>query len=262
MDELERCARTISEKLRPHSTVLVLTGAGVSAESGVPTFRGSGGLWADRALRELAEAAALMRMPRLVWEMIQALREQLAEARPNPAHYALAELEDILWPNARVAIVTQNIDGLHQAAGSRTVIELHGSAYRFSCQLCGAPHPCLPLRLVELPPRCACGGIIRPDVVFFGEPVPEHAWQEALALAERADVVLVVGTSLEVEPAAALPFVAMKHGALVVEVNLEPTVLTESADFALHGFASHLVPALAERLRKTLKRPPKKIPVS
>ena len=262
MDQLERCARAIVERLKPHSTVLVITGAGVSAESGLPTFRGRAGLWGERRLRELAEAAALARMPKAVWELIQMLREQLAEARPNPAHYALAELEQILWPKARVAVVTQNVDGLHQAAGSRKVIELHGSAYRFSCQLCGALHPCLPLRLAELPPRCACGGIIRPDIVFFGERVPEAAWQEALALAEKASVVLVVGTSLEVEPAAALPFVAMRQGAMVVEVNLEPTVLTGSADFALHGFASHLVPALAERLRKIVQKPPKKIPVT
>ncbi|MBC7289366.1 MAG: NAD-dependent deacylase [Armatimonadetes bacterium] len=252
----------MDQRLGGQALIVVLTGAGISAESGLPTFRGPSGLWQRAGLRELAEADRLLRTPRLVWELIQALREYLADVHPNPAHFALAELEEVTWPRGTVAIVTQNVDGLHQAAGSRRVVELHGSASRFVCQVCGAVHTCLPLRLPELPPRCACGGIIRPDVVFFGEPLHPDIWQEAMALAERAAVFIVVGTSLEVEPAAVLPFVALEQGALVIEINLEPTVLTRSADFAFHGFASHLLPLITERLRRISQRPPKKIPVT
>jgi NAD-dependent deacetylase len=259
---LDACARMISERLRRGALVVVLSGAGVSAESGLPTYRGAGGLWSRPEFQELAALQALLRSPARVWQLLQALRELLAEARPNPAHFALAELQEILWPDAEVVIVTQNVDGLHQMAGSRQVVELHGNAHRFSCMVCGRRHPAPPLGLTELPPRCACGGIIRPDVVFFDESLPPSVWQEALALAERAAVFVVVGTSLEVEPAASLPFVALERGALVVEVNLEPSVLSQSANVFLRGFASHVLPALAQRLREVLRRPAKKVPIT
>ncbi len=252
--ELERCARAVAERLGTNSVMAVLTGAGVSSESGVPTYRGPGGLWEDIELRMLAESTALLRFPRMVWEFFQQVRELLSQARPNAAHYALAQLDDLVRPAARMAVITQNVDGLHQAAGSRHVIELHGNAARFYCMVCGARHDFLPLQLGELPPRCACGGIIRPDVVLFGEALPESAWQEARAVIEQARVLLVIGTTLEVEPAASLPLEALRRGALIVEINLEPTPLSEHADFVLRGFAGHILPLLVEQLARVLGR--------
>lgn len=251
---LERCARAIAERLEPNAAVAVFTGAGVSSESGIPTYRGPGGLWTDPELRMLAEATSLLRMPRLAWELFQRMRQSLAHARPNAAHYAIAHIEELLRPRARPGIVTQNIDGLHQAAGSRHVIELHGNAARFYCIVCGCRHDCLPVQLGELPPRCACGGIIRPDIVLFGEALPEQTWQEARALVEQARILIVVGTSLQVEPAASLVLPALERGALIVEINLEPTFLTPQADFVLRGFAGHILPLLAEHLSRALGR--------
>jgi NAD-dependent deacetylase len=250
---VERCAEVIAELARTRrGTVVVITGAGISAESGLPTYRGAGGLWGQVEVIRVATAEALRRNPRAVWEWFQRMRRVLAGARPNPGHFALADIEDALANVAPMVIVTQNIDGLHQAAGSRRVLELHGSAMRYYCTVCGRECPWLPPRLSELPPRCACGGCLRPDVVLFGEPVPSQAWQEACAAVARAGVVMVVGTSLQVEPAASLPDMAMRRGAMVVEVNLEPTVLSAVAPFSFRGFASEILPRLAESLRRAL----------
>ncbi len=250
---IERCAQAIAERLRSRDGgLVVVTGAGMSAESGLPTYRGVGGLWGQVEAMRVATCDALRRNPRVVWQWIQRLRVPLANARPNPGHYALADMEDALAGVAPVTIVTQNIDGLHQAAGSRRVVELHGNALRFYCTGCGRRYQWLPLRLAELPPRCGCGGCLRPDVVLFGEPLPRQTWLEAVGAASRAKVVMVVGTSLQVEPAASLPEVAMRHGAMAVEVNLEPTVMSSVAPFAFRGFAGEVLPRMADALRQAL----------
>jgi len=252
--QVELCARAIAERLGEQSVVVVLTGAGLSAESGLPTFRGAGGLFSDPELFRAFTAEMLRLAPRAWWEVFQRVRELLTEVRPNPAHTALSDLEELLRPHLRLVVITQNVDGLHQAAGSRRVLELHGSARRYYCTCCGQPHAFLPEHIVELPPRCACGGVIRPAVVLFGEAVPDDVWQEAYAAVQRASVMLVVGTSLQVEPAASLPAIALYNRALVIEVNREATPLSGAARFSFRALASHLLPLLVERLRGLLRQ--------
>ncbi len=243
---LDKAARLIARLGR----VVALTGAGISADSGIPTFRGRDGLWRKFKPEELATPEAFERNPRLVWEWYRWRMEIIAEARPNPGHYALAELERL---GLLECIITQNVDGLHQKAGSRRVIELHGNIWRARCTRCG-------YRVVfekppeEIPPRCPrCGGLLRPDVVWFGEPIPEDAWREAVECTLNARVMLVVGTSGVVYPAALLPRMAREQGALIVEVNVEPSALTdEVTDIFLQGRAAEVLPALVERVKKYL----------
>jgi NAD-dependent deacetylase len=214
--------------------VLALTGAGISAESGVPTFRGPGGLWRDFRPEDLATPAAFARDPALVWEWYAWRRDTIAPLLPNAAHRALVALE------ARAPeflLATQNVDGLHAAAGSRRLVELHGTLWRLRCIACGRVRDDRRVPLPEVPPRCACGELLRPDVVWFGEPLPPAAVEEAFEAARNADAVLVVGTSSLVYPAA---------GAFVIEVNPEPTPLTAIADLSLRGTAASLLPALVE----------------
>jgi NAD-dependent deacetylase len=236
-DELAAAA----ERLRAARSVLALTGAGVSAESGVPTFRGPGGLWRQFRFEDLATPEAFARDPKLVWEWYAWRRETIARLAPNAAHVALAAMERRL-PGFRLA--TQNVDGLHAAAGSRRVLELHGSLWRTRCTACRQSAEDRRVPLPELPPRCACGTLLRPDVTWFGEPLPQGAVAEAVAAARSAEVVLVVGSSQLVYPAAGLPEIAQARGAFVIEVNTEPTPLTPAADVSLRGTAADLVPAL------------------
>jgi NAD-dependent deacetylase len=221
--------------------VLALTGAGVSAESGVPTFRGQDGLWRQFRAEELATPQAFARDPKLVWEWYAWRREIIAPLRPNAAHVALARLEGSV-PGFLLA--TQNVDALHSAAGSRRLVELHGSLWRLRCVGCGQAAEDRRVPLPELPPRCGCAAILRPDVTWFGEMLPPRAVEEAVAAARSAEVVLVIGTSSIVYPAAALPEMARAAGGFVIEVNTEPTPLTVSAHVSLRGPAAELVPAL------------------
>ncbi len=230
------------DQLRIARHVAVLTGAGVSAESGVPTFRDAQrGLWAQYDPNDLATPEAFRRNPRLVWEWYAWRRELVASAEPNAGHYALAALAERV---PRLTLITQNVDNLHQRAGSREVIELHGNLGRVKCfadeQIVDAWNDG-----GELPPRCPrCGGLLRPDVVWFGEVLPGEALRAALSAAESCDVFLSVGTSGLVEPAASLPVAALQRGAVVVEVNPRPTPLTAHVPFALRGPAGQVLPAL------------------
>jgi NAD-dependent deacetylase len=228
-------------RLREARRVLVVTGAGISAESGVPTFRGPGGLWRDFRPEDLATAAAFVRDPRLVWEWYEWRRQKVASVAPNPAHQALVELEGRA---PELLLATQNVDGLHTAAGSRRVLELHGSLWTLRCMACREERREHREALAELPPRCRCGGLQRPGVVWFGEALVPDVLREAMAAANQADVVLVVGTSSVVYPAAALPETARARGAFVIEVNPEDTPLTPLAHAALRGTAVEIVPAL------------------
>ncbi len=225
--------------------VVVLTGAGVSAESGIPTFRdASSGLWKRFDPESLATPEAFQRDPARVWEWYAHRRAMAAEASPNPAHRALAEWERRL---DGCPVVTQNVDGLHQRAGSRDVIELHGSLLRSRCL--DPRHPVeegADAVGVDLPPRCqTCGGPLRPDVVWFGEALPAGAYEAALAAVAEADFLLSVGTSSLVQPAASLPLEALERGVPVVEINIEPTPLTPVADWSLRGTAGEILPRLA-----------------
>lgn len=229
-------------RLTKARAVLVLTGAGISAESGVPTFRGPEGLWRQFRPEDLATPDAFARDPKLVWEWYAWRREKIAPLAPNAAHRALARLEERV---PEFLLATQNVDGLHQVAGSRRLLELHGSLWQVRCVRCGAGRQDR-APLPELPPRCACGGLLRPGVVWFGEALPEAAIEQAFGAARKAEVVLVIGTSSLVYPAAALPQVGEENGAFVIEVNPEETPLSRSADVSLRGKAAEVVPSLVE----------------
>jgi NAD-dependent deacetylase len=236
----------LSPALRRHlagrGPIVALTGAGVSAESGLATFRGPGGLWEGRDPMELATPQAFERDPLLVWRFYAWRRARAVEARPNPAHEALAALERAR-PDTR--IVTQNVDGLHERAGSRAVLRLHGSLWRVRCVAEGRENEDLRRELSSLPPRCGCGALLRPAVVWFGEVLSPDVLAAAQAAMREAAVVVVAGTSSLVWPAAGLPGLAQTAGAYVVEVNPETTPLSEDADEVLRAPAAVALPLLA-----------------
>lgn len=221
--------------------VTVLTGAGISAESGIPTFRGAGGLWKEYKPEDLATPEAFARDPRLVWEWYNWRRERIAQAVPNEAHRALVELEK---RKPRFTLITQNVDGLHDLAGSGKILKLHGDIWRMRCTLCGANFPNRRVPLPKIPPHCACGGLARPGVVWFGEPLPDGMMQEAEHATASAQVFLVIGTSATVYPAANLIPHAKQSGARVIEINPEPGPLGGLADCLFQGPAGEWLPQL------------------
>jgi len=232
--------------------IAVLTGAGMSAESGIPTFReAQTGLWARYRAEDLATPQAFQKNPRRVWEWYAWRRDIVRKADPNPGHRALAELEARMRDRgAGFTLITQNVDGLHQRAGSRNVTELHGNILRTKCSVEN--------ELVEMwqegdetPPRCPkCGGLLRPDVVWFGESLPPEALEIAWSAAQTSQVFLSIGTSSLVEPAASLPFVALKSGAQVIEINPNETPLSSSSTYLLRGPVGAILPLLVELVIK------------
>ncbi|MBM4285453.1 MAG: NAD-dependent protein deacylase [Deltaproteobacteria bacterium] len=236
----------LAELLRRHQPAVALTGAGISVESGIPDFRSRGGLWERFDPMEYATIQAFRRHPAKVWTMLREMDALLVQARPNPAHLALAALEAA---GLLAGVITQNVDNLHQAAGSRKVVEYHGNAHRFVCLACGRLTPREGLDFASGPPSCDCGGLIKPDVVFFGEPIPPAAQKEALDLASSCALMLVIGTSAEVAPASYLPFTAKDHGALIVESNLETTNLSRRlTDYFLSGPAGRQWPRVVKKV--------------
>ncbi len=230
---------------------IAFTGAGISAESGIPTFRGSGkdSLWSRFKPEELATPEAFERDPRRVWEWYVWRMNLIMRARPNPGHEALAKLEGL---GIIKAVVTQNVDGLHQRAGSRRVVELHGSIWRVKCS---NPACTFKARISEppeeIPPKCpSCGHYLRPDVVWFGEPLPQDAWREAVSLAKVSDAVLVIGTSGAVYPAAYIPLIVKEGGGTVIEVNVAESSITPYADIFLKGRAGDVLPRLLSAVMK------------
>lgn len=204
----------------------VLTGAGISAESGLGTFRGTGGLWENEPVQAVATPQGFEKDPLKVWRFYEARRHQAGRAEPNAAHRALARLGRRLGP--RLTLITQNVDGLHQAAGSQDVLELHGTLWRLRCTRCGVETEDRTVPLPALPPRCpSCGGLLRPCVVWFGEFLPETVLAKAVGAAQECALFLVVGTSAVVEPAASLARVADSCGAALWEVNPESTPLSQ-----------------------------------
>jgi NAD-dependent deacetylase len=245
-DHLDAALTRAAGLLRRAERVAVLTGAGVSAESGLATFRGGGGLWEGHRVEDVATPGAFARDPLLVWRFYHARRAALRSARPNPGHLALARLED-RWGSERFTLVTQNVDGLHRAAGSRNVLEVHGSLARVRCSGCGKVEGRGSEELPELP-RCGCGALLRPDVVWFGECLPPEVWRDAVAAAALCECFLVVGTSAVVYPAAGLIDDARAAGASVIEINLEPTDASTEATVGLYGPSGAILPRLVERL--------------
>jgi NAD-dependent deacetylase len=241
-DLLDRAA----EWLNSARKAIVLSGAGVSTESGIPDFRSATGLWTRFDPREYATLGAFLANPEKVWRLFAELG-RILDAQPNPGHRALAELEA---EGGVVGIITQNIDGLHQAAGSRRVVEFHGSHRSFSCLSCGASYPREEISGLGMPPRCrACEFILKPDVVLFDETIPSQALEGSAELLDGADLVLVIGTSCEVYPASMIPMQVRRWGGRIIEINLEPA-LDLRADLVLEGKFSQVMPALLAAWRE------------
>ncbi|MGA7879059.1 MAG: NAD-dependent deacylase [Desulfoferrobacter sp.] len=237
----EQKVRMVREKLTVCRRAVVMTGAGISAESGVPTFRGKDGLWRQYRATDLATPEAFMRDPGIVWEFYNWRRELLAPLKPNPGHSALAELEQRI-PDFR--LITQNIDGLHRAAGSSNILELHGNIWWVRCTRCKSKFE---NRTVPLPnaPRCSlCGAMLRPDVVWFGEALDAAILEMAFEAIQNCELMLIVGTSALVQPAASMGVHAKRAGAFVVEINLEATSYSELYDVSILGKSGDILPRL------------------
>jgi len=258
----------VAEILAKSRYAIALTGAGVSTESGIPDFRGPSGIWTKdpEAERRAYEAYALfLRDPKAFWEDYlsrPSILGGLERAQPNPSHYALAELEEM---GILKCLITQNIDGLHEKAGSKNVVEFHGSAFKLRCIDCNARYPRSDFDLAsmrergQLPPLCKrCGGVLKPDVVYFTEPIPRDVIARSLEEARKCDVMLVCGTSLVVYPAAELPRLAKRKipPATVIEVNLEPTSATfdGTSDYFLQGRTGELLPKIVEVVKRKLTK--------
>jgi NAD-dependent deacetylase len=230
-------------------SVVALTGAGISVESGIPPFRGKGGLWEKIDPMKYAHIDAYEQDPEAVWRVLfMELKDVLGKARPNAGHHGLYHLEQM---GILKTVITQNIDGLHQQAGSRDVIEFHGTFAFQRCMACGQKLDSKQVTLETLPPRCACGGVLRPDVIMFGEIIPMQDLQRSQMLAATCDAMLVVGTSATVQPAAYLPVIAKRSGAAIVEINAEPTPLTVGiSDVTLIGKAGEMMRELVAAVAK------------
>jgi len=235
VEELKAAIAAIRHR-KPRSTV-VLTGAGVSADSGIPTFRGDGGLWRNYRAEDLATPEAFARNPPLVWEWYEWRRSIVRDAKPNAAHLAIAKIPNVL-------VATQNVDGLHQRAGSTNVIELHGNLFRARCvrenTRIDATEP-----FADLPPKCSCGALLRPDVVWFGEMLPEGAFERAAHAVRSADLLLVIGTSGVVFPAAGL---VSFHDGLSIEINPQSSAVTSSCTFAIPANAALATPPIVDAI--------------
>jgi NAD-dependent deacetylase len=239
---------SILQDIGNYDNIAVLTGAGISAESGIATFRGKDGLWSRFRPEELASVQAFLANPERVWDWYQHRRNVLAEAQPNAGHVALAE-----WEKAapQFTLITQNVDGLHRLAGSQHVLELHGNIRINRCQMCGLESSDESVTFTRHVPLCKfCGGMLRPGVVWFGESLPEHELEEAFRATEYCDLFVTIGTSAQVYPAASLPEMARARGATVIEVNTEETAFTSLATNHLRGTAGTILPELVAAYRQ------------
>ncbi len=231
--------REVKDRLGASRSPVALTGAGVSAESGVPTFRGPDGLWKNFRAEDLATPAAFAKDPALVWQWYDWRRGIISSVKPNAAHYALAEIEK----RKGLTLITQNVDGLHALAGSASPLELHGSIWRVLCTGCGVKGENRDVP-IEIPPICACGGLLRPDIVWFGESLDPEIIEGAFDAAGKADFMMVIGTSGVVQPAASLAYRAKEAGAFLVEINIDTTPMNEIIDVRLTGMAGEVLPKL------------------
>lgn len=220
----------------------VLTGAGISAESGIPTFRGKEGLWKNYSPQQLASPEAFRNDPQMVWEWYDWRRDLISKAQPNAGHSALAVLEK---EHENFTLITQNVDGLHSSAGSRNVVEIHGNIWEIRCTACSRTEKNYEVPLSSLPPRCSkCGEITRPNTVWFGEVIPMSVIDRCIIAVEQADAMLVIGTSGLVEPAASLGLMAKQSGKKVIEINPEPSVNTGFYDITIESKAGEILPLL------------------
>ncbi len=237
----------IEDKIQRFRKIVFVTGAGISQESGIPTFRGKDGLWRNHDAMKLATIDTFYDNPKLVWEWYNERRMNIFQAHPNPGHEAIAELEKY----AEVVVLTQNIDGLHQKSGSSKVLELHGSIIKIKCSICDYKEEIL-TEISELPPLCKCGNILRPDVVWFGESLPQDVWQNAINLASNCDLMIIVGTSLVVSPANTLPIYAKQNNATLVEINPDDTEMSEEMDVIIRNTSAESLPKLVSLFKNNL----------
>jgi len=229
--------------------IVFFTGAGISAESGIATFRGSDGIWNKMKPEELASFSAFMKNPNLVWEWYQHRRDIIHKVEPNKGHYTIAEFEEFF----DVTVVTQNVDNLHKRAGSSKIYELHGNIERNFCIECNAYVTEKQFEGIEVPKCENCGGMIRPDVVWFGESLPQDQFSGGEMAAEWSDICFVVGTSAVVYPAAYIPQSAKRAGSYLVEINIEPTELTNFADYSIFGKSGEVLPEILKAALKVKK---------
>ena len=230
---------SIKDQIKENKKIVFVTGAGISQESGIPTFRGKDGLWRNYNAMELATIDAFYENPKLVWEWYNERRENIFSASPNQGHKAIADLEKY----AKVIILTQNIDGLHQKAGSSKVLELHGSIVKIKCTVCEFRDEIL-TKFSEIPPLCKCGNILRPDVVWFGESLQEDVWKHAMIQASQCDLMIIAGTSLVVSPANTLPIYAKQNNAYLIEINPEKTEMSSEMDLTINDTSANVLPKI------------------
>jgi NAD-dependent deacetylase len=231
------------ERFRRAKRLVVITGAGISAESGVPTFRGANGLWGRYRAEDLATPQAFLRDPRLVWEWYDWRRQLISEKKPNAGHLAISAMEGLF---AKFLLITQNVDGLHRKAGTRKLIEIHGNLWRVRCMDEGKISSNNEVPLRKIPPRCGCGALLRPDVVWFGESLSERDVYDSHMALRECDFLLVVGTSAVVQPVASFPTIARNGGSFIVEINVEPTPISEWVDESILGKSGRILPQLLE----------------
>lgn len=242
MNDIERAV----ERLAKSKNLLVITGAGISHESGIPTFRGNDGLWQNYRAEELATPEAFARDPETVWEWYDWRRGIIGRAEPNGGHLAIKELEELY---EHFLLITQNVDGLHGRAGNTKMVEIHGNLWRVRCERDGMTSMLMDVPLPSIPPRCKCGALLRPDVVWFGESLSPHAMGQADRAMEACDTLIVVGTSGAVYPVASFPSTVKNRGGFVIEINTEPTPISSIANVALYGKSGDILPELVKALR-------------
>jgi len=230
---------TIAQKLKDSRKIVFVTGAGISQESGIPTFRGKDGYWRKYDPMKLASIDAFYDDPKLVWEGYEDRRKNILSVKPNEGHFVISQMEEF----KDVVVLTQNIDGLHQRSGSTNVLELHGSLIRIKCTVCDFIDN-ITENFESLPPKCKCGSMLRPDVVWFGEPLPQNIWQSAIKEASICDVMIIVGTSLVVSPANTLPVYAKQNGAILIEVNPEKTIMSNDMSLSVQATSVETLPKL------------------
>ena len=235
----------IADKIKDSKKIVFVTGAGISQESGIPTFRGTDGLWRKYDPMQLATIDAFYEDPKLVWEWYEDRRKNILDAKPNPGHFAIADLEKY----KDVTVLTQNIYGLHQRGGSSKVLELHGSIIRIKCTECDFKDD-IPNSFDKLPPKCSkCNNILRPDVVWFGEPLPQDVWNQAISEANSCDVMIIAGTSLVVSPANTLPVYAKQNNALLIEINPEETMMSSEMDLSVKMTSAKALPDIVKVIK-------------
>jgi len=237
---------SIAEQLKEAKKIVFVTGAGISQESGIPTFRGKDGLWRNYDPMKLATIDAFYDNPKLVWEWYNERRQNIFAAEPNLGHKAVVELEKF----SKVVVLTQNIDGLHQRAGSSQVLELHGSIVKIKCTVCDYKDEIF-TEFSDMPPLCKCGNILRPDVVWFGEGLPQDVWQEAIVHANDCDVMVIAGTSLVVSPANTLPIYAKQNNAILIEINPDETIMTGDMDLSIRSTSAIALSELVSNFKRT-----------